>query len=62
MRFFEDKFTDINYRMRVLKLFPEEFQKGYVLYRQRKLPSDYVGEIGSWYLLNTSNAFKFNFY
>jgi hypothetical protein len=25
MRFFDDSFRDINYRMRILKMFPEEF-------------------------------------
>jgi hypothetical protein len=25
MKFFDDKFPDVNYRMRVLKLFPKEF-------------------------------------
>lgn len=32
MAFF-DTFGDIEYRMRVLNLFPEEFKKGYVLYK-----------------------------
>jgi hypothetical protein len=32
MKFF-DNFKDIGYRMNVLKLFPEEFSKGYVLYK-----------------------------
>ena len=39
MKFF-DTFKDIGYRMKVLKLFPEEFQKGYVLYKQGKLISE----------------------
>ena len=46
MRFFDEQFTDINYRMRVLKMFPEEFAKGYVLYKQGKLQPDYQGDIG----------------
>lgn len=40
MSFFDDKFADINYRMKVLKMFPEEFAKGYMLYKQNKLVSD----------------------
>ena len=61
MKFF-DTFTDINYRMRVLKLFPDEFSKGYLLYRQGKLPPDYVGDnSGSWYLLEPGKTIKFNF-
>lgn len=37
MRFF-DTFIDINYRMKVLNLFPDEFKKGYLLYKKGKLP------------------------
>lgn len=37
MRFFDENFRDINYRMKILKLFPKEFQKGYMLYKQGKL-------------------------
>lgn len=44
MRFFDEKFSDINYRMRVLKLFPAEFSKGYLLYKQGKLQPDFYGD------------------
>ena len=61
MKFF-DTFRDINYRMRVLNLFPEEFKKGYVLYKQGKLIPDFAGDnSGSWYLLGPDNTVKFNF-
>lgn len=61
MRFFDEQFTDINYRMRVLKLFPKEFAKGYLLYKQGKLTADYVGDInGSWYLLDPEATIKFS--
>jgi hypothetical protein len=33
MAFFDESFRDVNYRMKVLKLFPEEFRKGYLLYK-----------------------------
>jgi hypothetical protein len=33
MKFFDEQFPDINYRLRVLKLFPKEFAKGYTLYK-----------------------------
>ena len=62
MRFF-DTFRDMNYRLKVLKLFPEEFAKGYVLYKQGKLASeDAVGcqHTGSWYVLEPENCIKFN--
>ena len=60
MKYF-DTFRDPGYRMRILKLFPDEFAKGYMLYRQNKLPPDFVGDnSGSWYLLDPNNAVKFN--
>lgn len=61
MKFF-DQFRDINYRMRVLNLFPDEFKKGYTLYLQGKLLPDVIGDnSGSWYLLDPENTVKFNF-
>ena len=62
MRFFDEQFSDIGYRMRVLKLFPKEFQKGYLLYKEGKLPTDYPGDQGGWYLLNPERTVKFNFH
>lgn len=61
MKFFDDQFPDINYRMRVLKLFPKEFAKGYMLYKQGKLVPDYQGDTsGSWYLLDPTATIKFS--
>ena len=62
MKFFDDQFRDVNYRMRVLKMFPEDIQKGYVLYKKGKLVPDYIGDTyGCWYLLDPKNTVKFNF-
>ena len=36
MKYFDDKFTDTNYRQRVLKMLPEDIQKGYTLYKKHK--------------------------
>ena len=64
MRFF-DTIPNIQYRMKVLKLFPEEFSKGYMLYKQGKLiDTDNIGVSFSnngWYLLDPNNTVKFNF-
>lgn len=61
MKFF-DTFRDPGYRMRVLKMFPDEFAKGYMLYKQGKLLPDVAGDnSGSWYLLEPENTVKFNF-
>ena len=61
MKYFDDQFTDVGYRMRVLKMFPEDFQKGYALYKQKKLGPDYSGDTrGDWYMLSPGLAFKFS--
>ena len=60
MSFF-DTIKDIQYRMKVLDIFPEEFKKGYLLFKQGKLPADTFGECGKWYMLTPGVAFKFNF-
>ena len=44
----------------MLKLFPKEFSKGYVLYKEGKLPAENVGDGAGWYLLNPEFAFAFN--
>ena len=40
MSWFDTRFTDVNYRMRVLDLFPDDFKKGYLLYKKGRLPAD----------------------
>lgn len=61
MRFF-DTFKDITYRLKVLDLFPEEFKKGYILYKKGKLETSSIYDQGQgWYLLDPNNAIKFNF-
>ena len=62
MKYFDDAFKDINYRMRVLNLFPKEFAKGYMMYKQHKLQPDFQGDAGSWYLLDPESTVKFSFY
>ena len=73
MRFFDNKYPDVAYRMRVLDLFPPEFKKGYILYKQGKLPVDEINLDdhlsaaldnklkGHWYLLDPSCAFMISF-
>lgn len=62
MKFFDEKFSDVGYRMRILKMFPEDIQKGYVLYKNNKLPPDYQGDTsGAWYALDKGSAVKFDF-
>ena len=62
MKFFDEKFSDVAYRMRILKMFPEDIQKGYALYKQNKLQPDFMGDTaGSWYPLDKGTAIKFDF-
>ena len=62
MKFFDQEFPDINYRMKVLKMFPDEFAKGYVAYKQGRLKPDYANDRdSSWYLLDPDSTVKFSF-
>lgn len=60
MKYFDAAFKDANYRIRVLNLFPAEFKKGYILYKEGKLPQDDAGGDRGWYLLDPKNTIKFN--
>lgn len=60
MKYFDEQFRDINQRIKVLNLFPNEFKKGYVLYKEGKLPAEFTGDTSGWYLLDLDCAFKFN--
>jgi len=60
MKFFDTHFRDTAQRMKVLKMFPEEFARGYVLYKQGKLVPDFPGDDSGWYLLDVKNTVKFS--
>ena len=62
MKFFDDKFPDITQRLKILKMFPPEFAKGYTLYKQGKLPPEPLGDqwCSAWYVLEPGLAVKFN--
>ena len=59
MKFFDEYFTDTTQRMRMLNLFPKEFKKGYVAYKEGKLQGDTIDDEVGWYLLDTANTIKF---
>lgn len=66
MRFFDDKFSDVSYRLKVLSMFPKEFSKGYVLYKQGKLIDDCANSpwaqgLQGWYMLDPEKTVKFCF-
>lgn len=60
MKFFDAAFKDTEQRFKMLKLFPEEFAKGYRLYKEGKLIPDFKGDTAGWYLLDPDKAIKFN--
>ena len=59
MKFFDEQFRDTAQKMKVLKMFPKEFSKGYVLYKQGKLPPEFPGDDSGWYLLDVNSTVKF---
>ena len=59
MKFFDETFSDIETRMRVIKMFPPEFSKGYVLYKKGKLKPLFMGDTTGWYMLEPENTEKF---
>lgn len=60
MRYFEVFFPNPEQRKRVLKLFPEQFTKGYKLFEANKLIPMFPGDDYGWYILDTKKAIKFN--
>ena len=59
MKFFDENFRDMEQRAKILKMFPKEFSKGYVLYRQGKLPPLFQGDTVGWYMLDPKQTVKF---
>ena len=60
MRYFDVAFKDATQRMKILNLFPSEFKKGYIAYKEGKLPPLAPGDKEGWYLLDTGSTIKFN--
>ena len=60
MKYFDETFKDLQYRLKMVKAFPKEFQRGYVLYKEGKLPAEYAGDTSGWYALDPNYAFKFD--
>lgn len=60
LKYFDDAFSDSEYRLRVLKMWPKEFLKGWVLWKQGKLPKDVSNDTDGWLLLDPAKTVKFN--
>ena len=58
LQFFDAYFSNPQYRIQVLKMFPKDIQKAQVLYKQGKLKGDYPGDKSCWYMLDPSFAVK----
>ena len=46
--------------IKILNIFPQEFRKGYKLYKEGQLTAEFPGDTSGWYLLDTKYAIKFN--
>ena len=60
MSYFDVTFKDTEQRLKMIKAFPKDFQKGYILYKEGKLPAETRGEKAGWYLLEPENSIMFN--
>lgn len=58
LQFFDAYFSNPQYRTQVLKMFPSEVQRAYILYKQGKLKGDYPGDKSCWYMLDPGFAIK----
>lgn len=61
MRFFDTVFPNADTRVQMLKLFPDDFKRGYLLYKAGKLPADSANvKCGSWFSLDPGCGIKFS--
>lgn len=44
IKYFDEMFTDIQYRTKILRMFPKEFRQAYVAYKKGTLPQDFQGD------------------
>jgi hypothetical protein len=62
LRYFDVAFPTYEYRMKILKLFPSEFYKAYMLYKKGKLKNDPWNINDGWYLLTPGSVIRFSMY
>lgn len=71
MAFFDERFPNVEYRMKVLKMFPDEFHQGYMLYKKNKLKMEEITSVpdvngfrdyksNGWFVLDPEATIKFN--
>lgn len=61
VQYFDKITSDAKTRDKLLRLFPEEIQKGYRDYKNNKLQAETMGDTAGWIMLSPIHAFKFNF-
>lgn len=62
LRYFDVAFPTYEYRIKVLKLFPPEFYKAYMLYKKGKLKDDPWNVNNGWYPLTPGSVIRFCMY
>ena len=60
VKYFDENFKDLDYRLRVVKMFPKEIQRAYSQYKTGKLPRDVSSDDLGWVLLDPTCSVKFN--
>lgn len=60
LQFFDAYFYNPQMRLQILKTFPNDIQRAYVLYKQGKLKGDYPGDRSYWYALDPGMSIKLN--
>ena len=58
-KFFDDAFKSVAVKMKVLKIFPSEFAKGYLLYKEGKLNDPDDSNNNGWYPLDPNLTVRF---
>lgn len=58
LQFFDTYFPNPSYKINILKTFPQDVQKAYVLYKEGKLKGDYPGDTTFWYPLDPEFSVK----
>lgn len=60
MTYFDEAFPDQDYRLKVLRLYPNEIQKAYVEYKRQTLEKDFSSDTLGWAVLDPQKTVKFN--
>ena len=60
LKFFDVYFSDINQRLKMLKMFPVDVQKAYITYKEGKLKPLFPGDAAGWCMLDVDMAVKFS--